>query len=113
MVEDWMKNCNHCRFFKEGYCTREVLEIDMDNNIEQIIDDGLIEEAIREVFSDKVFNSISKKKRGEFTEEFERMKANWIEEISEQIVIMFRNNFSYEYGVVPNNSRDFCCSCWD
>lgn len=112
-MDEWMRNCNHCRFFKENYCIREVFEIDVDNNIEQIIDDGLIEEAIREGFSEKIFNSISKKKQGEFTEEFENAKINWVEEISEQVAIMLRNNFSFEYGVVLKDSREFYCSKWD
>ena len=112
-MKDWMKTCKYCRFFKEDYCTREVFEIDVDNNIEQIIDDGLIEEAIREGFSEKAFNSISKKKQGEFSKEFEDAKMNWIEEISEQVAIMLKNNFSFEYGVVPKNSREFYCSKWD
>lgn len=112
-MEDWMKTCRYCRSFKEGCCTREVFEIDVDNNIEQIIDDGLIEEAIREGFSEKVFNNISKKKQQEFAEELEWIKTNWIEEISEQVAIMLRNNFSYEYGVIPKDNRDFCCSKWD
>lgn len=113
MIEDWMKTCRFCRFFKENCCIREVFEIEVDNNIEQIIDDGLIEEAIREGFSDKMFNSISKKKQREFAEELEWIKANWIEEISEQVIMMLRNNFSYEYGVIPKDSRDFYCSYWD
>ncbi len=112
-MDDYMKNCKYCRFFKEEYCTKEVFEIDVDNNIEQIIDDGLIEEAIREGFSDKIFNSISKRKQKEFAEEFERMKTNWIEEISEQVAMMLRNNLSYEYGVVLKDSREFYCSKWD
>jgi len=113
MVEDYMKNCNHCRFFIEGSCSKEVLEIDVENNIDTIIDDGLIEAAIREGFSDKTFNSITKKKQSEFSEEFEDAKNNWVEEISEQISQMLRNNFSFEYGVTPRNSREFCCNQWD
>jgi len=112
-MDDWMKNCNHCRFFKEGCCTKEVLEIDLDNNIETIIDDGLIEAAIREGFSEKVFNSVSKKKQGEFSEELETAILNWTEEISEQVATMIRNNFSFEYGVTPKDSREFYCSQWD
>lgn len=113
MIEDYMKNCNHCRFFVKGCYSKEVLEIDLDNNIDQIIDDGLIEEAIREGFTEKVFNSVSKKKQGEFAEEFEDAKNNWVEEISEQISQMLRNNFGFEYGVTPKNSREFCCNQWD
>lgn len=112
-MDDWIKNCRYCRFFKEDYCTREVFKIEVDNNINKIIDDGMIEEAIREGFTEKVFNSISKKKQGEFAEEFEIMKLNWIEEISDQVARMLRNNLSHEYGVIPNNSRDFYCSKWD
>ena len=112
-MDDWMKNCNRCRFFEKGCCTKEVLEIDLDNNIETIIDDGLIEAAIREGFTEKVFNSVSKKKQGEFTEELENAILNWTEEISEQVSQMIRNNFSFEYGVTPKNSRDFYCSQWD
>jgi len=112
-MEDWMKNCNHCRFFIKGCCSKEVLEIDVENNIDQIIDDGLIEEAIREGFSEKIFNSVSKKKQGEFSEELENAILNWTEEISEQVIQMIRNNFSFEYGVTPKNSRDFYCSQWD
>lgn len=113
MIEDWMKNCNRCRFFIKGCCSKEVFEIDLDNNIEQIIDDGLIEEAIREGFSEKVFNSISKKKQSEFTEEFEEAKNNWVEEISEQVAIILRNNFSIEYAITPKDTREFYCSQWD
>jgi hypothetical protein len=113
MVEDWMKNCNHCRFFREGYCTKEIFEIDVENNIDTIIDDGLIEEAVREGFSEKVFNSISKNKKKVFDEELNNAIINWVEEISDQVAIMLRNNFSYEYGVVPKNSREFYCSYWD
>ena len=112
-MEDWMKTCRYCRFFKENYCTREVFEIDLDNNIDKIIDDGLIEEAIREGFSEKIFNSISKKKQGEFAEEFESAKMNWVEEISEHIAVMLRNNFDQSYAVMPVNSREFYCSKWD
>ena len=112
-MKDWMKTCKYCRFFKEDYCTREVFEIDLDNNIDKIIDNGLIEEAIREGFSEKIFDSVSKKKQGEFAEEFENAKMNWVEEISEQISIMLRNNFSFEYGVVLKDSREFYCSKWD
>jgi len=112
-MDDYMKICRYCRFFKEGYCTKEVFKIEVDNNIDKIIDDGMIEEAIREGFTEKVFNSISKKKQGKFAKEFEQMKLNWIEEISDQVAIMLRNNFSYEYGVVPIDYRDFCCSKWD
>jgi len=112
-MEDWMKNCNHCRFFIKGCCSKEVLEIDVENNIDQIIDDGLIEEAIREGFSEKIFNSVSKKKKGEFSEELENAILNWTEEISEQVSQMLRNNFSFEYGITPKNSRDFCCNQWD
>lgn len=117
MIEDYMKNCNYCRFFnlKEGCCTKEVFEINLENNIDKIIEDGLIEEAIREGFSEKVFNSISKRedKQQEFTEEFEKAKANWVEEISEQVARLLRNNFDQNYAVIPVNSREFCCSQWD
>jgi len=112
-MEDWMKNCRRCRFFKKECCTKEVLEINLDNNIETIIDDGLIEAAIREGFTEKVFNSVSKKKQGEFSEELENAILNWTEEISEQVSQMLRNNFSFEYGIIPKNSRDFYCSQWD
>lgn len=114
-MDDYMKNCHYCRFFNltEGCCTKEVFEINLSDNIEKIIEDGYIEEAIREGFSEKVFNSISKKKQQEFAEEFEQMKANWIEEISEQVAIMLRNNFDHDYIVVPVNSREFCCNKWD
>jgi len=114
-MDDYMKNCRYCRFFnlKEENCTKEVFEINLDNNIDKIIEDGLIDEAIREGFSEKVFNSISKKKQQEFAEEFEQMKANWIEEISEQIARMLRNNFDQDYVVMPVNSREFCCNKWD
>ncbi|MFA7150436.1 MAG: hypothetical protein WC067_05420, partial [Candidatus Methanomethylophilaceae archaeon] len=66
-----------------------------------------------EGFTEKVFNSVSKKKQGEFTEELENAILNWTEEISEQVSQMIRNNFSFEYGVTPKNSRDFYCSQWD
>ncbi len=112
-MDDWMKVCKYCRFFKEDYCMREVFKIDVENNIDIIIEDGLIEEAIREGFSNKAFNSISKKKQGDFTEEFEQAKNNWVEEISEHVAIMLRNNFSFEYGVMPKDSREFYCSKWD
>ncbi|MFA7675697.1 MAG: hypothetical protein WCY38_06485 [Endomicrobiia bacterium] len=115
MIENYMKNCNHCRFFdrEQGCCTKQILEVDLENNIDTIIEDGLIEASIREGFSDKTFNSISKKKQSEFTEEFENAKNNWVEEISEQVSRMLRNNFSYEYGVTPKDSREFCCNQWD
>lgn len=114
-MDDYMKNCRYCRSFdtQQQCCTKEILEVNVENNIDTIIDDGLIEEAIREGFSDKVFNSISKKKQGEFAEEFEQAKNNWIEGISEQVAIMLRNNFSFEYGVVPKDNREFYCSKWD
>lgn len=112
-MDEWMKTCRFCRFFKENYCIREVFEIDVDNNIEQIIDDGLIEEAIREGFSEKIFDSVSKKKQGEFAEEFENAKMNWVEEISEQISTMLRNNINIEYEVMLKDSRNFYCSKWD
>jgi len=112
-MDEWMKTCRFCRFFKENYCIREVFEIDVDNNIEQIIDDGLIEEAIREGFSEKIFDSVSKKKQGEFAEEFENAKMNWVEEISEQVAIMLRNNINIEYKVMLKDSRNFYCSKWD
>ena len=110
-----MKNCRRCRFFdgEKECCTKEVFEIDLDNNIETIIDDGLIEAAIKEGFTEKKFNSVSKKKQGEFSEELENAILNWTEEISEQVIQMIRNNFSFEYGVTPKNSRDFYCSQWD
>lgn len=116
-MDDWMKTCYYCRFFnlKEECCTKEVFEINLENNIDKIIEDGLIEEAIREGFSEKVFNSISKRKdkQQEFAEEFEQMKANWIEEISDQVARMLRNNFDQDYMVMPINSREFYCSQWD
>ena len=108
-----MKSCNNCRFFRKGCCTREVLDIDIDNNIETIIDDGLIEEAIREGFTNKVFNSISKKKQSEFTEELENAMLNWTEEISEQVSIMLRNNLSYRHTITPVDNREFYCRFWD
>ena len=115
MIEDYMKNCNYCRFFnlKEGCCTKEVFEINLENNIDKIIEDGLIEEAIREGFSEKKFNSISKRKQAEFNEEFEEMKVNWIEEISDQVARMLINKFSQEYRMIPKDTRDFYCSMWD
>lgn len=114
-MEDYMKNCRYCRHFdaQQQCCTKEILEVNIDNNIDKIIDDGLIEEAIREGFSEKVFNTISKKKQQEFAEEFEQMKANWVEEISEQVATMLRNNIDQDYVVMPINSREFCCSQWD
>lgn len=114
-MEIWMKNCNYCRFFnrEQGHCTKEVLEVNVENNIETIIDDGLIEAAIREGFSEKTFNSVSKKKQNDFTEELEDAKNNWIEEISEQVARMLRNNFGFEYAVIPKDSKEFCCSQWD
>ncbi len=110
-----MKNCRRCRFFnlKEESCTKEVFEINLENNIDKIIDDGLIEAAIREGFSEKVFNSVSKKKQVEFAEEFEKAKNNWVEEISEMVSEMLRNNFECDYGVIPVNNREFCCNQWD
>ena len=114
-MNDITKNCRGCRFFnlKEDSCTKEVFEIDMENNIDSIIDDGLIEAAIREGFSEKVFKSISKKKQNEFVEEFEDAKNNWIEEISEQVSRMLRNNFSDNCTVTVRDSREFYCNQWD
>lgn len=112
-MDDQMKNCRRCRFFKEECCTKDSFEVELDDNLETIIDDGLIEATIREGFIEKKFNSVSKNKQKEFAEELEDIKNNWIEEISEQLAMMLRNNISTEYAVILKNSRDFCCNQWD
>lgn len=115
MTDDYMKNCRNCRFFnlQKDSCTKKVFEINMENNIDTIIEDGLIEAAIREGFSEKIFNSISKKKQGEFAEEFEDAKNNWVEEISEQVSLMLIRRFNDKCTVTVKDSKEFYCSQWD
>lgn len=108
-----MKNCNHCRFYQGEVCTRGVLEVDLDNNIDTIIDDGMIEAAVKEGFIERTFNSIAKSKSKVFYEELEGIKQEWIEEISDTIAGMLRNNLSQNYTIIPKNTRDFYCSQFD
>ena len=111
----WMKKCRYCRYFDtaQGCCTKGIFEVNLEDNIDTIIEDGYIEEAIREGFTEKKFNSISKRKQAEFNEEFEEMKVNWIEEISDRVARMLINKFSHEYKIMPKDTRDFYCSQWD
>lgn len=113
MVEDWMKCCRYCRFFEDGYCSKNVMEIELETNIDQLFEDGYLSAAIAEGFNEKEFHSISKNRKKDFDRELDDVINNWTESIDEQISIMLRNNLLHISRFKPMDSNSFCCNQWD
>jgi len=98
MTEPFMKCCRYCRSFdlKEGLCKHPKLQPEVDNNLEQVIDDGIIVAAIKEEADELIFgNEIQDK-------------------IEAAIIAVLRN--SLEFSITPGNGinpSEYYCNLWE
>jgi hypothetical protein len=97
MTDPWMKCCRYCRWYnlEEGICENPKLATEIDNNLEQIIDDGLIIDAIKETADELIYG-----------EEI-------LDDIEAAVIAVLRKNLAVM--VTPNsvNPAEYYCNLYE
>lgn len=123
-MNDFYKTCRWCHWFRNGKCLHgKTFRNSGETDIVYLAEEGIISEAIKEGFSEKLFSelkrnlesSLSKKKAKEFMqaffEELEAAKIDWVETIDEAVTTALQNAIDEraEEAAEIVEPEEFCC----
>jgi hypothetical protein len=119
------KCCKYCHHFIDGSCRLKIIA-EAESNIDNVIEDGYLAEAVQEGFTDKEFDELDLALRGSglsgtkikevkrtFYDELERIKNLWIEDISYNVETMLQNKLETEINFIPKDKDEFYCRYWE
>lgn len=121
MIDDLYKNCRWCHWYIGGECVHDKTFKSVSTDIHHLSEDGIIEEAIIEGFSEQKFSELksnlesllSKKKANEvmlaFLEELEAIKNEWAISIDEAVTVAINNEIEGKEKCKVVDPEDFYC----
>ncbi len=125
-LEELYHNCRYCRYFENGKCLHYGTfssSIDIEKLLYGLSEDGILNEAIIEGFSNEKFSdlranlgnsNLSKKKAkeimGDFFDELDSVqRGTWSISIEEAVIHAIINSMPTEKSAEPDNPDEFYC----
>lgn len=121
MIDDLYKNCRWCHWYIDGECVHDKTFESVSTDISYLSEDGIIEEAIIDAFSEQGFSELkshlesllSKKKANEvmqaFFEELKAVKDKWAISIDEAVTAAINNEIGGKEKCKVVDPEDFYC----